>query len=123
MLRFSNPIFYPGAVNLSVVLILTTLPDAFAAASLAERAIDARLAACATKLGTVSSRYRWNGEVERAQEIQMLFKTSVACADSLARFIEANHPYETPEIVSWQADASRAYGQWINTETVRPINV
>jgi len=110
-------------VNTPVVLVLTTLPDSEAASALAQQAIDARLAACVTELGTVKSRYRWNGKVEAAEELQLLFKTSLARGNELTQFIEANHPYETPEIVSWQADASAAYGQWITAETQRPLNV
>jgi periplasmic divalent cation tolerance protein len=106
-----------------VVLVLTTLPDREAASTLAMQAIDAQLAACVTELGTVKSLYRWKGKVEAAEELQLLFKTSLARSDELTRFIEANHPYETPEIVSWQADASTAYGQWITAETQRPLNV
>ena len=106
-----------------VVLVLTTLPHSDAASVLAQQAIDARLAACVTELGVVKSRYRWEGKVEVADELQLLFKTSLARGDELARFIESNHPYETPEIVAWQADASAAYGQWIIAETQRPINV
>jgi periplasmic divalent cation tolerance protein len=110
-------------VNTPVVLVLTTLPDREAASTLAMQAIDAQLAACVTELGTVKSLYRWKGKVEAAEELQLLFKTSLARSDELTRFIEANHPYETPEIVSWQADASAAYGQWITAETQRPLNV
>ena len=110
-------------MNTPVVLVLTTLPDSEAASTLAMQAIDARLAACVTELGTVKSLYRWKGKVEAAEELQLLFKTSLAHSDELTRFIEANHPYETPEIVSWQADASAAYGQWITAETQRPLNV
>ncbi len=106
-----------------VVLVLTTLPDREAASTLAMQAIDAQLAACVTELGTVKSLYRWKGKVEAAEELQLLFKTSLARSDELTRFIEANHPYETPEIVSWQADASAAYGQWITAQTQRPLNV
>jgi periplasmic divalent cation tolerance protein len=58
-----------------------------------------------------------------ADELQLLFKTSLAGGDDLARFIESNHPYEIPEVVLWQADASAAYGQWIIAETQRPLNV
>lgn len=106
-----------------VVLVLTTLPDSDAASALAQQVIDARLAACVTELGAVKSRYRWEGKVEVANELQLLFKTSLARGDELARFIESNHPYETPEVVLWQADASAAYGQWIIAETQRPLNV
>ena len=110
-------------MNTPVVLVLTTLPNSNAASVLAQHVIEARLAACVTELGVVKSRYRWNGKVEAAEELQLLFKTSLARGDELARFIESNHPYETPEIVSWQADASAAYGQWIIVETQRSLNV
>ena len=110
-------------MNTPVVLVLTTLPDSDAASALAQQVIDARLAACVTELGAVKSRYRWEGKVEVANELQLLFKTSLARGDELARFIESNHPYETPEVVLWQADASAAYGQWIIAETQRPLNV
>ena len=110
-------------MNTPVVLVLTTLPDSEVASRLAMQAIDAQLAACVTELGRVRSLYRWKGKVEAAEELQLLFKTSLARSDELTRFIEANHPYETPEIVSWQADASAAYGQWITAETQRPLNV
>jgi periplasmic divalent cation tolerance protein len=110
-------------VKTPVVLVLTTLPDSDAASALAQQVIDARLAACVTELGAVKSRYRWEGKVEVANELQLLFKTSLARGDELARFIESNHPYETPEVVLWQADASAAYGQWIIAETQRPLNV
>ena len=110
-------------MNTPVVLVLTTLPDSDAAWALAQLVIDARLAACVTELGAVKSRYRWEGKVEVANEFQLLFKTSLARGDELARFIESNHPYETPEVVLWQADASAAYGQWIIAETQRPLNV
>jgi periplasmic divalent cation tolerance protein len=110
-------------VNLPVVLMLTTLPDEAAADALAQAALEARLAACITNLGKVASHYRWKGALESSQEVQLLFKTSVACADELQRLVSTKHPYETPEILVWQADASPAYGQWINAETQRSLHV
>ncbi len=108
---------------MDVILILTTVPDATTAEKLASDALAARLAACVTQLGAVRSSYHWQGNVESADEIQLLFKTSVARALELEQFIQARHPYETPEILSWQATASAAYGQWVNAETQRSIHV
>ena len=108
---------------LSVVLMLTTLPDAESAQKLAQGALDACLSACVTELGPVRSRYRWQGKVETSDEIQLLFKTSAVRSLELERFILANHPYETPELLSWQASASTAYAQWVETETYRPTHV
>ncbi|MGN6806598.1 MAG: divalent-cation tolerance protein CutA [Trinickia sp.] len=110
-------------VSVEIVLMLTTLPDAASAQALADAILDARLAACVAESAPLRSRYRWKGQKESAQEIQLLFKTSVARALELEQFIAEHHPYETPEIVSWPASASTAYGQWVVAETHRPIHV
>ncbi|WP_321799785.1 divalent-cation tolerance protein CutA [Caballeronia sp. J97] len=110
-------------MNVPVVLMLSTLPDAAAADALAKAALDERLAACVTNLGAVSSQYHWKGGLELSQEVQVLFKTSTARSVELQRFVETRHPYETPEILIWQVDASPGYGQWINAETQRPLHV
>ncbi|WP_408442055.1 divalent-cation tolerance protein CutA [Paraburkholderia caffeinilytica] len=110
-------------MSLNVTLILTTVPDAAVAQKLAADALASRLCACVTQLGTVQSSYHWQGAIESAQEIQLLFKTSTARALELEQYIQAHHPYDTPEILSWQATASAAYGQWITAETQRPLHV
>jgi periplasmic divalent cation tolerance protein len=110
-------------VSANVTLILTTLPDAPAAQKLAADALTARLCACVTQLGAVHSSYHWQGRIESAQEIQLLFKTSAVRALELEQYIQAHHPYDTPEILSWQASASAAFGQWITAETQRPLHV
>ncbi|MBV8629041.1 MAG: divalent-cation tolerance protein CutA, partial [Paraburkholderia sp.] len=83
----------------------------------------ARLAACVTQLGAVRSSYHWQGQLESADEIQLLFKTSVARAAELEQLIQTLHPYDVPEILSWQVTASAAYGQWVNAETQRTLHV
>jgi periplasmic divalent cation tolerance protein len=110
-------------VSVNVTLILTTVPDVGVAQKLAEDVLAARLAACVTQLGAVQSSYHWQGAIESAQEIQLLFKTSAARALELEQYLQAHHPYETPEILSWQASASAGYGQWVTAETQRPIHV
>lgn len=108
---------------LPVVLMLTTVSDTDSAQKLAQGALEQRLAACVTELGAARSRYRWKGQIETSDEIQLLFKTSAVRARELEQFILANHPYETPELLSWQADASNDYARWIETETHRPTHV
>jgi periplasmic divalent cation tolerance protein len=111
------------AMAAEIILMLTTLPDTASAQKLVDGVLEERLAACATELGLVRSRYRWKGQVESAEEVQLLFKTSAARVLELERFIAANHPYETPEIVSWAASASVPYGQWVAAQTYRPTHV
>lgn len=110
-------------MNVNVSLVLTTVPDIATARKIAEEALAARLAACVTQLGSVQSTFHWQGKIESADEIQLLFKTSVVRAPELEHFILKKHPYDTPEILSWQVTASAGYGQWVNVETQRPIHV
>lgn len=110
-------------MSVNVTLILTTVPDVDTAQKLASDALTARLAACVTQLGDVQSSYHWQRKIESANEIQLLFKTSAVRALELEQFIQARHPYDTPEILSWQVTASAAYGQWVNAETQRPLHV
>ena len=110
-------------MSVNVTLLLTTVPDATVAQKLAADALAARLCACVTQLGSVQSSYHWQGTIETAHEIQLLFKTSAARALELEQYIQTNHPYDTPEILMWQAAASAAYGQWITAETQRPFHV
>ncbi|CAG4907550.1 Divalent-cation tolerance protein CutA [Paraburkholderia gardini] len=106
-----------------VTLMLTTAPDAESADKLASGVLNARLAACVTQLGAVRSSYHWQNSIESAEEIQLLFKTSVARALELEQYIQTHHPYDIPEILSWQVTASAAYGQWVNAETQRTLHV
>ena len=110
-------------MTLNVTLMLTTVPDEDTAEMLASRALAQRLAACVTRLGAVHSQYHWQGSIEAGDQIQLLFKTSLARAAELEKFIQTQHPYETPEILSWQATASNAYGEWVNAETQRTQHV
>ncbi|MEX3591929.1 MAG: divalent-cation tolerance protein CutA [Burkholderia sp.] len=108
---------------MEIVLMMTTVPDSATARLLADGALSGRLAACVSELGTIRSNYHWQGKVESTEEIQLLFKTSTQRSLELERFIASHHPYETPEIVSWQAIASDAYGAWAATETQRLFHV
>lgn len=101
----------------NLIMMLTTLPDAPAAQALAERVLEARLAACVTCLAAAQSTYHWAGKIESVSEVPVLFKTSIECADALETFIADNHPYDVPEIVRWDALAAPAYAQWVAAET------
>lgn len=110
-------------MSTNVTLMLTTVPDTEIAQRLTTQVLAARLAACVSQQGPLRSSYHWQGQVESADEIQLLFKTSVVRALELEQFIQRHHPYDTPEILSWQVTASTAYGQWVITETQRPVHV
>ena len=92
-------------------VVLTTEADQIKADALAEQLITRRLAACITSM-PVQSCYRWQGKIERAQEVQLLIKTSSDRLEELLSALEALHSYETPEILQMAAQAGAAYAAW-----------
>ena len=95
------------------VLVLTTVAPDFDARSLAHALVEARLAACVNILGGVHSVYRWEGRIAHEPEQQLVIKTLDARVDALREELFRLHPYEVPEFVVLQTDASDAYGAWL----------
>ncbi len=85
---------------------------------IADTLVGERLAACVNILGSVRSIYRWQGQVEHADEIALIAKTTAALFDSLAARVRQLHSYDTPAIVAWPIVAGdAAYLDWIAAET------
>lgn len=76
--------------------------------------IERRLAACVQVLGPISSRYRWQGEVELESEWICLAKTTTERYPELEAAVRELHSYEEPEIVATAIVAGSAgYLDWI----------
>jgi periplasmic divalent cation tolerance protein len=103
---------------MSVLLVLTNLPDRPAAEKLAEALVSERLAACVNVLAPCRSVYRWKGALQNDEEIPVLVKTTAARYPALEAAILANHPYELPEIVALPVERGLpAYLNWVAEET------
>lgn len=101
-----------------VLLVLTNVPDEETAEEIAQALLRERLAACVNVLAPCRSVYRWQGDVEEADEIPLLIKTTVDRHAALqARLVEL-HPYDVPEVLAWRPDAVfPAYASWVIGET------
>ena len=103
---------------MSVHLAFCTCPDADSAHALAEALVGERLAACVNVLPGVSSTYRWQGQVERADEVLLLIKTTGERLPALAARVPQLHPYELPELIAVPVAAGLpAYLHWVAEET------
>lgn len=99
---------------------LCTCPDAAVAARIAEALVDERLAACVNVLPAVGSVYRWDGRVERAEEVLLVIKTVRARLEALTARVLELHPYELPEVIAVDiAGGLPAYLAWI-ADATRP---
>lgn len=103
----------------ALALVLSTLPDRGAAERLAERLVEERLIACANLVPGVVSIYRWEGRVQREEEVVVVMKTPRSLVERLFRRVSELHPYEVPELVSLPAgEVSNAYCRWVRQETI-----
>lgn len=101
------------------LLVLTNLPDADSAHTLAEHLVGQRVAACVNILAPCTSVYHWQGAVESATEVPLLIKTTRAGYAALEAAIRAAHPYELPEIVAVPIELGLpAYLDWVAAEIV-----
>ncbi len=108
------------------LLVWTTVDDAETARRLADSAVGAGLAACVNILPPVTSVFRWeSGQADAAaaavqaeQEILLLIKTSASAYPALERQLQAEHPYELPEIIAVPVTHGLdAFRQWIDDTT------
>jgi periplasmic divalent cation tolerance protein len=68
--------------------------------------LEARLVACANILGPIESHFVWQGVRGSASETGVLFKTTAALLRDAVERLGRLHPYDTPAIVGWRADAA-----------------
>lgn len=100
------------------LLVMTTLPDQDAARSLARRLLEEKLAACINVMPTMTSVYEWKGQVCEDSECLLLIKTTQACYRRLEASLQAQHPYELPEIIATDiTHGLPAYLGWIKKST------
>jgi periplasmic divalent cation tolerance protein len=98
-------------------IVTTTVDSQDEADSLAQSAVDARLAACAQQRA-IRSTYVWNGALERSDEIAIDFKTKASRVDELVGFIERRHSYDCPEVVVVPVESGSAgYLGWVDEMT------
>lgn len=106
------------------LLVFTNVPDVEAAQKLARQVLEQRLAACVNILPAMQSIYRWQGEIEEADEVMLQMKTSQSRYAELEAVIKAAHPYEVPEIIAVPiVGGLPAYLDWIRQETGKENNV
>ncbi|RVT83623.1 divalent-cation tolerance protein CutA [Inhella crocodyli] len=101
---------------MALLLALTTVATADQARALAQRLVQARLAAC-VQLQAIESVYRWDGAVQQEPEWRLLIKTTEAAWPALQAAVLDQHPYATPALLAWPAThASEAFAAWVAAE-------
>jgi periplasmic divalent cation tolerance protein len=96
------------------VLVYTTFPGLVEAERVGKELVERRLAACANILPGMVSHYRWEGKVERAEEVVMLVKTRATLVEEVSAAIRELHSYEVPALVVIPLESvERNYLGWL----------
>ncbi len=98
------------------IQITTTTEHERDAEGIARSLVQRRLAACVQVVGPVASTYRWQGDLETAQEWQCQIKTRRALYETVEAAIIELHPYDVPEIVVTEIVLGTAYGKWFDEQ-------
>jgi periplasmic divalent cation tolerance protein len=99
-------------------LLVTTFAKEEQATDIVRTLVRERLVACGTLLRGARSIYVWNDQLEDADEIVVLFKTTAAAAPKTVARLQELHPYECPEILVLSPEcANAAYARWIGENT------
>jgi periplasmic divalent cation tolerance protein len=99
----------------------TTVSQRADADRLAAEAISHGLAACVQIEGPIVSHYRWQGQVEHAEEFRLCFKFLPRTAEALEKRVLSTHPYDLPEWIVVRAEhVSEKYLSWAeaNSSTI-----
>ena len=97
------------------LVVLSAFGSVEEARRVARTLVEEKLAACANLLPGVESLYRWQGEVETAQEIVVIFKTNRDRYYQLEKRLQELHSYEVPEVVALRVEAGALpYLRWID---------
>lgn len=97
---------------------MSNFPNRASAVEMAQKLVDARIAACVNVLAPCTSIYHWQGKTESAEEFPLLIKTTRAHYAEVEQYIRQEHPYELPEIISVPIENGLPeYLQWIANET------
>ena len=95
------------------IAVVTTVGSRAEAQAIAHALVERRLAACA-QISDIHSVYRWQGEVQSADECRVVLKTTRERYAQVEQAIRELHGYELPAIHAWTFDAILApYAEWI----------
>ena len=99
------------------IALFVTCPSVAVADAIAQRLVEARLAASVNVIPGAHSLYWWKGRIERADEVILIAKTVVARVEAATALIVAAHPYDTPAVVAHDIVAGdQRYLDWIDRE-------
>ncbi|PKK79650.1 hypothetical protein GLOIN_2v1615407 [Rhizophagus irregularis DAOM 181602=DAOM 197198] len=101
-------------------IVYVTCPNAEVANKLSRGLLQEKLVACVNIIPQVTSLYWWEGKIEESTEQLLMIKTLEKHVSELTDYVNKNHGYEVPEVLSVKIDAgNESYLKWIKDSVKR----
>ncbi|MDD5020845.1 MAG: divalent-cation tolerance protein CutA [Endomicrobiaceae bacterium] len=96
------------------ITILITTPNQKVSGLIIEQLLDNKLVSCVNVIPAVKSVYWWKGKICKSKEQLLIFKSIKNKFKKIVKIVKKSHPYEIPEIVSFDiSDGNSEYLKWI----------
>lgn len=99
----------------NIMLVLTSVDKQKVAQDIAQALVEQQLAACVQISAAGTSVYTWKGDTCTDKEFYLNIKTDEKHIDAVVTWLENNHPYDTPEIITLNAKGSHDYHDWLSS--------
>jgi periplasmic divalent cation tolerance protein len=99
-------------------LVYVTASDREECIRLGREAVEKRLAACANVIAPTTAIFRWDDDIQEAEEATLILKTARSLVPQLTAELKEQHSYDLPCIVAVDIEGGlSAFTQWIAAET------
>ena len=100
---------------MKIILITTACADKIEAEKIASKLVDLKLCGC-VQIDKINSIYNWKNKIYSENEYRLTIKTLKKHYKEIVKFIQSNHSYECPEIISYpMKHASKQFYKWLKT--------
>ncbi|MFV0338613.1 MAG: divalent-cation tolerance protein CutA [Chthoniobacterales bacterium] len=97
-----------------IVVGISTFASEEDAEQVVEILVKESLIACGTILPQAKSIYRWEGKLEKENEVMVLMKTLEHHLPALQKRLHELHKYEVPEFMAFEVcQVSERYADWL----------
>ncbi|MFM7313612.1 MAG: divalent-cation tolerance protein CutA [Cyanobium sp.] len=102
---------------MSLIAVITTLPERQQAVDLSRHLVERRLVACA-QMEAIESLYLWEGQLQQDLEIRLTLKTEERHFEAIQAAILSLHPYAIPALHAVRLDRVHGgFADWIRATT------